>query len=107
MTPQMIEWTLEILEWVRGQLFENWPEAQLRGSAPGVFPEPYRIRFREREKMSEYWLTLLPPAICNTTVGDVTALLEAEDWIQLMRDTGQISVGVRAPTEDTPALILS
>jgi hypothetical protein len=50
---------------------------------------------------------LLPPAICNTTVGDVTALLEAEDWIQLMRDTGQISVGVRAPTEDTPALILS
>ena len=27
MTAPMIEWTLEVLEWVRAQVWENWPEA--------------------------------------------------------------------------------
>jgi len=105
MTAPMIEWTLEILEWVRAQLFENWPEAQLRGSAPDLDPEPYRIRFRDKGKV--FWLTLLPPAICNTAVSDVTSLLESEDWIRLMQDTGQVSVGVQEHTKNAPALILS
>ncbi len=104
MTAPMIEWTLEILEWVRGQLFENWPEAQLRGSAPDLDPEPYRIRFRDKGR--ELWLTLLPPAICNTAVADVTSLLESEDWIRLMQETGQVSVGVQEHTKNTPALVL-
>jgi len=103
MTASMIVWTLELLDWVRGQLVSHWPEVKLRGSAPDITPDPYRIRFRENGK--QYWLVLSPDAIRNTGISDVTSLLEANDWISTIKKTGGISVDVREPTETRPVLI--
>ena len=103
MNAGMIEWTLQILEWIRGQLPERWPEVQLRGSATDeLSPDGYRIRFRADGM--QYWLYLSAPAIENAAVGDVEALLEAQDWIRLMRDSGAISVGISEGPGQTPVL---
>ena len=103
MTASMILWTLDLLDWVREQLVEGWPEAKLRGSAPDITPDPYGIRFRESGK--QYWLVLSPDAIRNTGVSEVTALLETMDWIPTIKETGGISVDVRGPTGRQPVLI--
>lgn len=102
MTASMIEWTLEILEWIRNEIWEKWPEAQLRGSAPDVQPVPYRIRFRDAG--TEYWLTLQPQAMCNADVADVRTLLEEENWIGLLKETGCVSVSVEEDALNTPIL---
>ncbi len=102
MTAPMIEWTLEVLDWIRTQLWEKWPEAQLRGSAPDVHPVPYRIRFRENG--IEYWLNLEPQAMQHAAVADVRSLLEAEDWIHLLKTTGCVSVGVHERELSKPVL---
>jgi hypothetical protein len=98
----MIEWTLEILDWIRTQLWEQWPEAQLRGSAPDIHPVPYRIRFRENG--IEYWLNLEPQAMRSTAVADVRSLLEKEHWIKLLKETGCVSVGVHKHELSRPVL---
>ena len=104
MTAPMIEWTLEVLEWIRGQLPDKWPEVQLRGSAPDALsPDGYRIRFRHDGR--QFWLVLSAPAIENAAVHDVASLLEAQDWIGLMRDFGAISVGVCEDSENRLVLV--
>ena len=103
MTASMIVWTLELLEWVKEQLVERWPEVKLRGSAPDINPDPYRIRFRENGK--QYWLVLSPNAIRNTGVAEVASLLETADWIPTMQKTGGIFVDVHEPTGTEPALM--
>ena len=102
MTAPMIEWTLEVLDWIRTQLWEKWPEAQLRGSAPDIHPVPYRIRFREDG--IEYWLNLEPQAMRNAAVADVRSLLEDADWIRLLKETGCVSVGVHEQELSKPVL---
>ena len=103
MTAPMIIWTLELLDWVREQLLFRWPEVKLRGSAPDITPDPYRIRFRENGK--QYWLVISPDAIRNTGVREVTSLLEESDWISNIQETGGLSVDVHGPTETQPVLI--
>jgi hypothetical protein len=103
MTASMILWTLELLDWARVQLVESWPKAKLRGGAPDIAPEPYRIRFREDGK--QYWLVLSPDTIRNTGVSEVASLLESTDWIQTIKKTGGISVDVNEPTGTQPVLI--
>lgn len=103
MTASMILWTLELLEWVRQELFEHWPAARLRGSAPDIAPEPYRIRLRAGE--AQYWLVLSPDAIQNVGMEAVTTLLKTEDWISILKVTGGISVDVLGPGDPTPVLI--
>ena len=103
MTASMILWTIELLDWVREQLVESWPGARLRGSAPDITPEPYRIRFRKDGK--QYWLVLSPDAIRNTGVADVTSLLDSSDWVTTLQRTGGISVDVHEPTGTQPVLI--
>ncbi len=102
MTAPMIEWTLEVLDWIRTQVWEKWPEAQLRGSAPDIHPVPYRIRFRDDGV--EYWLTLQPQTMCNAAVADVRSLLEEEDWISLLKTRGCVSVGVEGNDRTRPVL---
>ena len=102
MTAPMIEWTLEVVEWVKAQLFVGWPEAKMRASAPELAPEGYRIRFRDGGR--QYWLILSPDAIWNTSVGDVRSILEEEDWIRLIQNTGSISVGIGVGTPSRPVL---
>ena len=103
MTPSMIVWTLELIEWVHQQLMNRWPTAKLRGSAPDVTPDPYRIRFRDGGK--QYWLVLSPDVIRNTGVVDVVSLLETTDWICTMKKTGGVFVDVHEPTDTQPVLI--
>ncbi len=103
MTASTILWTLELLEWVRQELFERWPAARLRGSAPDITPEPYRIRFRADG--AQYWLVMSPDAIQNAGMEEVTSLLEAEDWISILKVTGGISVDILGPGDPTPVLI--
>ena len=103
MTASMILWTLELLDWIREQLLEDWPGVKLRGGAPDIAPDPYRIRFREGGK--QYWLVLSPDAIRNTGVSEVASLLESADWISTLQKTGGISVDVREPTGTQPVLI--
>ena len=67
MTPSMIVWTLDLLDWVREQLGELWPEARLRGGETDIDPEPYRIRLRDAGK--QYWLFFSPDAIRGASVG--------------------------------------
>jgi len=103
MTASMIVWTLDLLDWVRGQLSSRWPGAHLRGGAPDITSEPYRIRFRENGK--QYWLAVSLDAIRNAGVEDVTSLLEGTNWISTIRETGGISVSVHEHTKTQPALI--
>lgn len=103
MTASMILWTLDLLDWVREQLVDSWPGVRLRGSAPDISPDPYRIRFRENGK--QYWLVLSPDAIRNTGVAEVTSLLESADWISTLQRTGGISVDVSEPSSTQPVLI--
>ena len=97
MTAPMIEWTLELLEWIRDQLFECWPEASMRGSAPELTPEGYKVRFRDQGR--QFWLILSPDAIWKTSVADVRSALEAENWIPLLREQGTLSVGADCHSE--------
>jgi hypothetical protein len=103
MTASMILWTLEFLDWIRDQLVEGWPGVKLRGGAPDITPDPYRIRFRKDGK--QYWLVLSPEAITNTGVSDVASLLESSDWIPTLQRTGGISVHVHEPMGTKPLLI--
>ena len=103
MTASMIVWTLELLDWVHQQLRDRWPHARLRGSAPDISPDPYRIRFRDNGK--QYWLVLSPAAIQNTGVAEVASLLEATDWICTIKEKGGVFVDVREPTDTQPVLI--
>ena len=103
MTASMIVWTLELLDWVHEQLIFRWPGVKLRGSAPDITPDPYRIRFRENGK--QYWLVLSPSAIRNAGVADVTSLLEDNDWISHIQETGGISVDIDGPTGTQPVLL--
>ena len=103
MTASMILWTLELLDWVHGQLISAWPGVKLRGSAPDITPDPYRIRFRKDGK--QYWLVLSPDTIRNAAVADVASLLEATDWISTIQETGGISVDLDGITETRPVLI--
>ena len=103
MTASMIVWTLELLDWVHGQLVYRWPGVKLRGSAPDIAPDPYRIRFRKNGK--QYWLVLSPDTIRSAGVAEVTSLLEDNDWISQIQKTGGISVDLDGPTETQPVLI--
>jgi len=102
MTPSMIVWTLDLLDWVREQLGAHWPEARLRGGETDIDPEPYRIRLRDAGK--QYWLFLSPDAIRGTSVGEVTSMLEGSDWIPTIKTTGGLSVGVQEGPERRPVL---
>ena len=90
MTPSMVLWTLDFLDWVREQLAGRWPEAQLRGGETDIDPEPYRIRLRDNGR--QYWLFLSPDAIRAAGVEEVISLLEDSDWISTIRETGGISL---------------
>ena len=103
MTASMILWTLEFLEWVRQELSESWPTAKLRGSAPDINPEPYRIRFRAEG--AQYWLVLSPDAVQNVRMEAVASLLESTDWISTLKATGGISVDTLGCGDPTPVLI--
>jgi len=102
MTAQMIEWTLEILEWIRPQVWESWPEAEMRGSAPELDPEGYKIRFRDQGR--QFWLILTSDVIQEATVSDVQSALHAGNWIQLLREHGSLSVGVQNRRGGMPSL---
>jgi len=103
MTPSMILWTLDLLDWVREQLAEQWPGARLRGGETDIDPEPYRIRFRDNGK--QYWMVLSPSAIRATGVADVISLLERSDWIPSMKETGGILVDLQDHDVQGPALV--
>lgn len=105
MTPSMIEWTLEFLEWVRAELSSHWPGVRLRGSAPSVSPEPYGIRFREDG--SQYWLVLTPELLGTEGLGvqQVASHLTERDWISTMKGAGGITVDVVGMDRPEPVLI--
>ena len=102
MTAQAIEWTLEVLEWIRPQLWESWPEAKMRGSAPDFDPEGYKIRFRYQGR--QFWLILSPDVIRESAVAEVKSALKAGNWIQLLRENGCLSVGVTKKRGGLPSL---
>jgi hypothetical protein len=102
MTAPMIEWTLEVLEWIRGELWEKWPEAKLRGSAPELSPEGYKIRFRDRGR--QFWLYLTPQVMLAAPVYAVTSLLGSSDWIRRLQESGQISVELHDRRVGVPVL---
>jgi hypothetical protein len=103
MTPSMIMWTLDLLDWVRGQMADRWPEVRLRGGETDIDPEPYRIRFRDGRQ--QYWLVLSPDAIRRTGISQVTSLLEGSDWISTLQKTGGVSVGIHDAPEASPVLL--
>lgn len=103
MTAPMIEWTLELLDWMRAQLFETWPSVKMRGSAPELTEEGYRIRFRDQGR--QFWLCFSPDAIQQISVEDVRCFLDSQDWIPLLQNTGTLAVDVAS--EDGPRPILN
>ena len=103
MTPSMIMWTLDLLDWVRAEIAAKWPEVKLRGGETDFDPEPYRVRFRGGGK--QYWLVLSPDAIRHTHLAEVTSLLEGSDWIGTMQKTGGIYVEVHASGMIQPVLV--
>lgn len=103
MNATEILWTLEMLDWINDQLFHGWPEVKLRGSAPDVDPEPYRVRFRDDER--EYWLTFCPKTMSHTSVADVRDLLEKEDWIRRIQTKGLLEVELCRETGTRPVLV--
>ena len=98
----MIEWTLELVEWIRTQVWEKWPDAKLRANSPELDPEGYKIRFREDGK--QYWLFLDPQVIWNSRVSEVTALMESQAWIPMLKEAGQITVDTQDPDSVVPVL---
>ena len=104
MTAPMIEWTLELLEWMRSELFEAWPTAKMRGSAPELTEEGYRVRFRDSGR--QFWLHLSPAAMERVSVADVRHLLESQNWIALLRNTGILAVDVLPEGHPRPVLNL-
>ena len=104
MTASMIEWTLEVLEWIRAQVWEHWPEAKVRGNHPDLDDVGYRIRFRDQGK--QYWLVLSEEAILSASVSDVTSLLESDRWMDVLKEAGQIVVGVHDDDSGAPVLVV-
>ena len=102
MTVEMIEWTLVLLEWIKGRVPETWPQAKLRGSVSEFDPEGYSIRFRENG--DEYWMVIAHETIQFATVEQVTKLLKAEDWIGHMKRTGCLHVGLQEEGTGRPVL---
>ena len=102
MTARMIEWTLEILQWIRPQIWESWPEARMRGSAPELGPDGYRIRFRDKGR--QYWLILTSEVIQHAAVSEVQSALEAGGWLQLLQENGSLSVGLDGSGGAYPSL---
>jgi hypothetical protein len=103
MTAQMIEWTLEVLEWIRPQLWESWPEAEMRGSYPELEPEGYKIRFRDQGR--QFWLILSSDVIRKSAVSEVKSALEAGNWIEVLRQNGSLSVGLLKKRGGQPSLL--
>ena len=93
MTAEMIEWSLVLLEWIKGSLYEEWPDVSLRGSSPEIDSEGYDIRFRESGE--EYWMVVQPDLMKGTAVEEVIRLLEKEDWIAHIKRTGCIHLGLK------------
>ena len=102
MTAPMIEWTLEVLDWIRPQLWKNWPEARMRGSAPDLELDGYRIRFRDRGR--QFWLIFSPEVIQQSSVSEVQSVMEAGEWLPLLRKSGGLSVGVHDHPRQGPSL---
>jgi hypothetical protein len=103
MTASMIEWTLEVLDWIRPQLWERWPEAEMRGSSPELSPDGYRIRFRDRGR--QFWLVFSPELIQYSTVAEVQSLMNAGDWLQVLRESGSLRVERGKDPPHRPVLI--
>jgi hypothetical protein len=74
----------------------------MRGSAPELGDEGYKIRFRDQGR--QFWLILCPDLIQQTDVSDVQSVLEAEDWIELLRNKGAISVCIQDRSRGRPIL---
>jgi hypothetical protein len=74
----------------------------MRGSAPEVGDEGYKIRFRDQGR--QFWLILCSDLIQQAAVSDVQSALEAEDWIELLRDKGALSVCVQDRSRGRPIL---
>jgi hypothetical protein len=102
MTAPMIEWTLEVLDWIRPQLWKSWPEAEMRGSAPDLELDAYKIRFRDRGR--QFWLVFSPEVIQQSSVSEVQSLLEAADWIRLLRESGGLTVGIHEHPRQGPSV---
>jgi len=102
MTAEMIEWTLLLLEWIRGEILDGWPDSKLRGSAPELDPEGYTIRFRENG--DEYWMVIGPEVIRGVPVDRVEALLHTQGWIGKMRKTGCLHIGIHSTNPTNPQL---
>ena len=102
MTAEMIEWTLFLLEWIRGRVPEDWPEAKFRGSTPELDEDGYSIRFREDGE--EYWMVIDPEVINRVRVEEVTDLLQGEDWIGHVKRTGCLHLGLKAGKGILPEL---
>lgn len=102
MTASMIEWTLEVMDWMRPRVWERWAGAEMRGSYPELGPDGYRIRFRENGR--QFWVVISPEAIQETSVSDVLAALEAADWIGTLKRSGSLFVGVQRNGRPVPAL---
>jgi len=102
MTAEMIEWTLLLLEWLKERVLEDWPETRLRGSAPELDPDGYTIRFRENG--DEYWMVILPEVIQRVPVDRVEDLLFSERWVDRMKATGCLHIGLREEEGSHPQL---
>jgi hypothetical protein len=92
MTAEMIEWSLILIEWIKGSIYENWPDVSLRGSSPEIDSEGYDIRLRENGE--EYWIVVHPDAMRAVSVEQAIKLLEKEDWISHIKRTGCIHLGL-------------
>lgn len=102
MNAEMIEWTLLLLEWIRGRIAEEWPASQLRGSAPDMDPGGYTIRFRENG--DEFWMVIMPEVIQQVPVDRVENLLSVEGWVERMRETGCLHIGTDERQPSLPRL---
>jgi hypothetical protein len=102
MNAEMIEWTLLLLEWIRGQILEEWPESRLRGSEPDFDTDGYTIRFRENE--DEYWMVIGPEVIRRVPVDRVESLLSTQGWVGKMRETGCLHIGTHTKEPNMPQL---
>jgi hypothetical protein len=102
MTAEMIEWSLLLLEWMKGSIFEHWPEVSLRGSTPEIESEGYDIRLRENGE--EYWMVVHPDLMQTVPVEQAIKLLEKEDWIAHMKRTGCLHLGLKKGVAPAPDL---
>jgi hypothetical protein len=104
MTEAMIEWTLELLDWIRDQLPREWPDVEMRGNHPELTSEGYCIRFRHSNR--QFWLCCSPAVMAALPVSEVEHLLTTRDWISLLRETGMLRVDVMPQDPFHPILNL-